>query len=84
MNNQIFNNPLQKATERFFAANIKSGRPYFTPPEVIDSILDDDGNTQYVLANGNTVSEIRYNAIWHPVKLKQATPDKNPSKYIIQ
>jgi hypothetical protein len=47
-----------------FKANVKS----YTPPLVIDTFMDDDGNENYLLANGNTSLADRYNALWNPKK----------------
>lgn len=47
-----------------FYASVKS----WTPPIIVDQFCDDDGELNYVLANGNTTLQSAYNSLWHPVK----------------
>ncbi len=42
----------------------------YTAPKVIDSFINDEGEKELVLENGNTTLESRYNDLWHPVKSK--------------
>lgn len=42
--------------------------PTYTPPVIVDQFCDDDGELNYVLANGHTSLASRYNSIWHPAK----------------
>ncbi len=63
-----------------FKANVKA----HTAPEIVDEIIEDSGEKMYVLANGNTIPAVRYDAIWNPVKgiikpkfYKGLNPDKS-------
>jgi hypothetical protein len=47
-----------------FKASVKC----YTAPVVIDTFMDDEGNENYLLANGNTSLADRYNALWNPKK----------------
>ncbi len=47
-----------------FHANVKS----YLPPLIVDHFIDDNGEKNYVLANGNTTLESKYNSLWMPVK----------------
>jgi len=53
----------------------KNGSVIFHPtvktylqPVIVDQFTDDDGEVQFVLANGNTIPENRYNSLWLPNK----------------
>lgn len=53
----------------------------FTAPEVVDRYQNDEGDTILILASGNEIPEIRYNAMWFPVKTAIRPLDKgiNPN-----
>lgn len=77
-----FNNKFQNALESFtinsriihqngkphreFVANKKAK----VAPEVVEKFMDDNGDIQYVLQNGNTVPQEKYISLWQPVKLE--------------
>jgi len=42
--------------------------PTYLPPVIIDQFVDDSGELNYILANGNTSLASRYNSVWHPIK----------------
>lgn len=45
-----------------FHASVKT----WLPPVIVDQFCDDDGELNYVLANGHTSLASRYNSLWHP------------------
>ena len=47
-----------------YKANVKSN----TAPEVAEQFIDDEGEVQYILSNGNTQPKLKYDAIWNPKK----------------
>lgn len=47
-----------------FHATVKS----YLPPVIEHDFVDDEGELQYALANGNTIPANRYNAVWNPGK----------------
>ena len=58
-------------------------------PVIVESFLDDDGNTQHILASGNQMSDISYMANWGKpkgvinwdLKYKGENPDKTKDFY---
>ena len=42
--------------------------PTYTAPKIAHDFVDDDGELNYALENGNTTLASRYNAIWNPCK----------------
>lgn len=66
-----------------FHATVKS----YLPPVIVDQFADDEGELQYILANGNTIPANRYNSLWNPKKgvinwkAKGQNPDKTKISY---
>lgn len=58
--------------------------PTYLPPKIEETIIGDDGEEIYILANGNTSLKSRYDAMWLPTKGKINTDKKykgeNPDK----
>ena len=50
------------------SVNFHASVPTYKPPVIVDQFCDDDGEINYVLANGHTSLASRYNSIWHPAK----------------
>ena len=48
--------------------NIKVVKKQYTAPEILESFIDDNGDLQHILANGNIQSEISYAAFWNKKK----------------
>lgn len=49
-----------------FHAEVKS----YLPPVIVDQFQDDEGEENYILANGNTCLKDRYDQLWLPTKGK--------------
>jgi len=47
-----------------FHATVKT----YHQPVIIDQFVDDEGEIQFILANGNTIPANRYNSLWLPNK----------------
>lgn len=50
--------------------DFKPEKKTYTMPIVVDSFVDDEGESILVLENGNTISELKFNALWKPAKLQ--------------
>lgn len=48
------------------SVNFHASVPTYKPPVIVDQFCDDDGELNYVLANGHTSLASRYNSLWHP------------------
>ncbi len=65
-----------------FHANVKT----YQPPVIVDQFVDDSGELNYVLANGNTTLQTAYNNLWKPIKTQvnwKAKGDRLDSRQII-
>ena len=51
-------------------------------PTIQESYIDDDGNVQHILTNGNTISENNYVLHWHKPKgvINMKAKDPNPDR----
>lgn len=50
------------------SVNFHATVPTYLPPVISDQFVDDYGELQFILANGNTIPANRYNSMWHPIK----------------
>lgn len=61
--------------------------PTYRPPVIDHDFVDDNGELQYALANGNTIPASRYNSVWLPIrgvvnwKGKGDNPDRTKIKF---
>lgn len=63
--------------------DFKAKRAAHYAPIVIDTIMDDEGNLQHILENGNTIPKDRYDALWNVKKtaiLPKYYKGENPHK----
>ena len=66
-----------------FHATVKT----YLPPIIAHDFIDDDGELNYALSNGNTTLASRYNAVWNPpkgivnMKAKGRNPDRTRIEY---
>ena len=44
--------------------NFRANRTAHTVPEIEESYVDDEGNIQHILSNGNTLSDVYLVKIW--------------------
>jgi len=61
------------------AVNYHAERRFYVAPAIKESFIDDNGNIQHVLNNGNTVSEINYTNMWGKIKGKINLKSKGKS-----
>lgn len=61
---KVFDCPEQIGLSTFF----KSSKPALTEPVIVDKFVDDEGETQYVYANGNTCHKGTHDILWIPQK----------------
>lgn len=52
------------------SVSAKAIKKQYTAPEIKETFIDDEGETQYIFENGNTQSEISYTAFWNQPKSK--------------
>lgn len=68
--NAVFNNPFQVAASEYkaeFLDNRKISKPVYLAPEIVGE-YEENEETWYKLANGNTILKEKYIAMWRPVK----------------
>ena len=59
--------------------NVVTSKPAYTPPLIEHEFVDDNGELNYALKNGNTTLADKYNAIWHPTRSKVNWKAKAPN-----
>jgi len=67
--------------------NFHADRKIYRQPIICESFIDDDGNENYILDNGNTTLASRYLELWKPIKTavqwksKGDNPDRTKIPY---